>query len=142
MKLLTDLRTILVAETSVANVTANNPVSNDKCIRPERRFQGDQLPALLLGLHKSNPLPTLTGHRRTYAAEVVVTTVGRTSIEASELADKALFFLESFQGATAGGKVDAVILGDSSSDFVQYDDGSDGGEYFVDSLITVHYKQA
>lgn len=140
MSLETDLQTLLKEELSVtALVATNTRAGGDKCIRRERLYQSDQLPAIEIHIEDEQAVNDLQDWDGTVHVDVVLSCIAQRQGTARQIGRKCIEFLEPFRGATQNGFVDSVTLLRTRNAYFPYEDGSDDGEHVHEVHLKIWY---
>ncbi len=142
MLVLSDLREVILGLPGVSAAIGTNPRSGDKCCRPQRLYEHDSRPAIVLALVKPNPVNDLAGCQRTYNALVrIVCLADDQQVTADHLASRLAQQLDTWSGATLNGEIESITLDDGPTDFLPWDDGSDCGDHVAELWVYVFYKE-
>lgn len=142
MSLKSDLRALFLADAGIAAVIGTNTKSGDKCIRPERLYESDVLPAIEIHVEDTATQNDLSGDSGTSNPVVVISSIANTQAGAEALRDAVSSKLEPFIGATATGHIGGVFHLKDRGAWQPYEDGSDEGEFVEESHFRIWYTRA
>lgn len=139
MTLKADLRTLLLADATIAGLIGTHEKSGDACIRPERLFEKDRLPAIEMHTEKDAAVNDLTGAGRERNVQMVLSCIGIRQSDAEGLAAEVRRVLEPFVGATTTGSLGGIWWIAERGAWAPYGDGTDDGEFVQECTLKLWY---